>query len=341
MNTKHLKTAGAISSALALISLALPVFKTVFDGGETWAATFRGINLVEFSPWGIIVLLVPLILSGIGYSKLNDAAKTMLNMSAFLLGLVSLYNAIYAMREWVYSHATGYVYVYGSFIIYAVLLIISAVLFHICCNIKQVTNTTSSVSPIYIYNEDFILSDTVYKFSKFTKDTETIDFDGAISFSTEDGYFVALGQGENEEYINNGCIELFDGDDNVGFAIKTTPNGIFGSFYGWMLSPAKAKCKVKAFNDIYDGLAQLWLPNEKKVVEITVKDIADIYCRFPEKCPNPFSLLGSPILQDGKIAAVLSDFDEHTGLFSCISAEIVAADLMQMVCKQRAIMAAN
>lgn len=341
MFKKITKIAGITLSALALISLALPMYHATIGEGETWIATFRGFDLVELSPWGAVLLLLPLLTSGIICSTLDNKTKTILNMGLFLLGSVSIYSANFAMREWIYAEASGYVQVYGSLIIYAALILSAAILFHLHCNTKDKNSaTTLLVEPIDIFDEHFSLCPHTVKFTKFGKNLEHVEFDGCISFSTDDGYFAALGHGDDEEYIDHGCIEFSDEDDTVrGFATRTMPYGLYGSFYEDCES-MRWRLKILPFPEVTEGDARLLLPDgdgDFSEIPVTLNPICvtHIDCRLSEDLKTKSSIYGAVIVQHGKIAAVVSEYDKENKKYICVSSEISAADLARMVYEQK------
>jgi DNA polymerase-1 len=56
--------------------LAFPAYSTSADG----TILLRGINFTEFSPWGNLVVLIPLIILGIMFSNLGYKAKLVLQV---------------------------------------------------------------------------------------------------------------------------------------------------------------------------------------------------------------------------------------------------------------------
>ena len=339
MNKRITKIAGTILSALALISLALPIYNMVIGEGETWFATFRGFNLVEFSPWGSFVLILPLLLIGIAHSRLDDKVKTIVNMVLFMLGMTSIYAANVAMRDWVYVNASDHVNVYGSLVVHVVFVLLSATLFHISFSIKEYNEVALPVKPIDIYNEKFTLCPYPVKFSKFGKELPHIDFDGCISFFTEDGYFAALGHGENAEYISNGCIDVSDDNRLYGFAMRTMPFGIYGSFYEDHPVPPH-EMQILPFEQVSAGEAELFLPDKdhkfsKTPVTLTPVNMTNIECRLLKEIPDKMSIDGAVVVQHGKIATVVSGCDAENETINCISAELVAVDLARMVYEQK------
>ena len=75
---------GALLSVAALYALSLPMWTVTFTD-STYEMIIKGFNIPEFSPWGGIVLLTPLVLLGLIFSKVNGNLKTI-----GLLGLLLL-----------------------------------------------------------------------------------------------------------------------------------------------------------------------------------------------------------------------------------------------------------
>ena len=75
---------GALLSAAALYALSLPIWTVTFTD-STYEMIIKGFNMPEFSPWGGVVLLTPLVLLGLMFSKVNSNLKTI-----GLLGLLLL-----------------------------------------------------------------------------------------------------------------------------------------------------------------------------------------------------------------------------------------------------------
>ena len=134
MNFKKItKIAGTIFGGLSILSLALPVYNTYVEGGESMDLTISGYNLAEFSVWGIFVLLIPLIFIVLMHSSIRDTLKSIFCVLMYSLGMISINSSVRAAREWIAGIATGEVYLYSGIIIYTVLLFASAVCYYLSC----------------------------------------------------------------------------------------------------------------------------------------------------------------------------------------------------------------
>ena len=132
---------GTLFAVAALISLAFLAYSTHVTGDNGWKINLTGYSFAEFSPWGCLVILIPIINIGVMFNKLNLKTKLLLNMGLCLLGTVSLYNANVATRNWICDQATGYVRAYGCSIVYGVLLLCSCLCFYFYCNQKRDSET--------------------------------------------------------------------------------------------------------------------------------------------------------------------------------------------------------
>ena len=355
MTKKTVKLLGAAMSIAALSTLALPIAHTVIGYVESMDLTLRDINLIEFSFWGVLVILAPLLSIGTMYSKLCDKEKMIAIMSIFTIGMISLSCAIRAANTWLYDVATGYVQPISNQILYVVFFFAASLLFYFSCRMKTLPDAEEllegfrhyaddsniEITPRELISEDFFLCNRPHEFIKFKKGTDVESIQGCVSFLTEDGYFSALGHEEDVRYIESGAIEIFDGDDNLGFAFKTTPAGLLGAFYNSEKYKGD-KMKLRLFEDIEPGDAELWLPTydgdfEKIPVELKLISPDCIECKRGKsrKAFPKVHIDGSAIIQDGKIAAVISGYDASRDVYTCISAEDTARELFSMAHKKR------
>ena len=336
MRRSIIRAAGIVFSVLAIISLILPIYGTNITEGEGWLVDLRGYDVPEFSLWGIFVILMPLVSIGVICSKLSEKAKLILTILSGILGIFGAYLANASAREWIYSVADGFVYTYGGLWFYGILFVCSSVLFCIFCNMNGSSAKSITVSPVDIYEEEFLLPDGGYTFSMLKKDREISEFSGNISFATSDGYFAAVGQ-----FQDCRSVEVLRGDENAGFRMRTMPSGIYGAFYEGMGNIGSVRFKIKAFSEIRSGSAELWCCGEKKAVELKVQDFMSIKCTLCDECENTDELRGAVIIQDGRIAAAVSGIGEGKNVFTCISAEQAAADLGRLIYEQRVLEAVN
>lgn len=101
---KHIATALAI---LSMGALSLPIFSTHVADGVALDLVIRGYNLVEFSPWGVIVLLTPPAMLGLMLSKLNNTVKTIGLLGLILLDGAALCGGVSAAYRWMYGVSGG------------------------------------------------------------------------------------------------------------------------------------------------------------------------------------------------------------------------------------------
>ena len=126
---KTLKAIGIAFSLLCIASLTLPAFTVLSND-----TTLRGFSLAEFSAWGAIIPVIPVILIEIMLCKLRDSTKTICIVILQLLAAVSLYCSHVSAYDWICKYERGYIRPHANDIIYAAMLILSCISFLISCN---------------------------------------------------------------------------------------------------------------------------------------------------------------------------------------------------------------
>ena len=106
---KTAKIIGIIFAVLTTLSLFLPIYKASFTDGESMTLLIRGYDLYEFSPWGIVTILVPFVLIATMFTRFGKKIKCAIVMCIFVLGNISVHIANISVRDWLYSNATGMV----------------------------------------------------------------------------------------------------------------------------------------------------------------------------------------------------------------------------------------
>jgi uncharacterized membrane protein len=145
MMKKIVKYSGIAFALLSLLSLSLPVFSTRITDGEACGLVVKGYNLVEFSPWGGIVLLAPLVLLGLMLSKLKNTTKTVGLIILFALNGVALCASTSAAYKWMYDVSTEFVEPHMYHVIYAFLLFVAMVCFFAWCNCSLKTKSLKDI----------------------------------------------------------------------------------------------------------------------------------------------------------------------------------------------------
>ena len=125
------KYGGIVLAILSVLSLGLPLFSTTLATGEAGRLVVRGYNLVEFSPWGGVAVMVPMVLLGLALSKLNRHVKTMGLLGLCVLTGFALCGAVTAAQTWVRSAADGFVKPHMCHWIYALLLFFATLCFYV------------------------------------------------------------------------------------------------------------------------------------------------------------------------------------------------------------------
>ena len=135
MSKKHLKTAGTV---LTLLSFILMFFSWIYaySEGEVVSAdiTTSGFGLTEFSVWGVILLIVPVLVLGIMYSNLGNKVKTVMILCIYLLSQISFYFAVSIGMDWLREISTEYVRPQIFLLIHPIMLFASLLAFYLHCN---------------------------------------------------------------------------------------------------------------------------------------------------------------------------------------------------------------
>ena len=126
-----MKYGGIVLAVLSLLTLGLPLFSTTLTVGEAGRLVVRGYNLVEFSPWGGVAVVAPLVLLGLALSKLSRPVKTMGLLGLCVLTGFALCGAVAAAQTWVRSTADGFVEPHMSHLFYAALFFFATLCFYV------------------------------------------------------------------------------------------------------------------------------------------------------------------------------------------------------------------
>ena len=129
---KVLKISSIILVVLSALCLALPLFSTYIEEGESAKIVIHLYNLAELSPLGSIVLLTPIILLGLILSEMKNQIKTIGAMGLVMLDWVALSGSTSAAYSWITERSTGFVQGSAYEIIYALLILLAAT----CCYVS-------------------------------------------------------------------------------------------------------------------------------------------------------------------------------------------------------------
>ena len=104
------KVFGTIFNFASYIPMSLPMYKARIGKEESFEAVIRGFNLCEFSPWGSLLVTMPIILLAITCSKIKNKFKNLLLILFYMLNTVTVYNATSAADKWIRGTADGFVH---------------------------------------------------------------------------------------------------------------------------------------------------------------------------------------------------------------------------------------
>ena len=340
---KWFKYVGIMLSIVSLYSLSLPVYSTYITDGEACDMVIKGYNLVEFSPWGGIVLLTPLALLGLMLSKLKPAIKTIGLFGLLLLDGVALCGASISAYSWITGIATGFVEPCMGHLIYALLFVLATFCFWTSCNFSLnlrdlLPKKELSTNPVEHTQENFYWCNQICDFAKYKEDGETTIDEGVLCIATSEGYFAGLMDDDPKQYHT---VEALENNEAVAFVMGTMPTGIYGCFYESkeFLNDSDMQIDIRPFKDINWGDAQLRIPNKSggfSCGEVKVFPYAPdrIVVGWIDGLEDP-PAIGAAVMQDGEVIAFVTKYDAEHHKYRCISAELMVADLCRKINEQK------
>lgn len=348
MMKKIVKYSGIAFALLSLLSLSLPVFSTQITDGEACDLMVKGYNLVEFSPWGGIVLLTPLVLLGLMLSKLKNATKTVGLIILFVLNGVALCASTSAAYKWMCDVSTGFVEPHMYHVIYALLLFVAMVCFFMWCNcslnIKSlkdffVEEERIEVEPVDYRTEKFYLCNKVYDSAKYKENGDVVNDKSTVCFATNDGYFVALDDSDTGEYFT---VELLENDGSIGFMMGNMPTGVYGVFYEDYNFRRDLEVGILPFDHIEKDGALVWILDDNDEdgavghvvdVEVTANSLQDIRIKILGESNE--NIIGCAVVQGLSLVGFVTEYDVENNEYKCISAELLAVDLCRKIYEHR------
>lgn len=336
----------AVLALLSLASLSLPIYSTYITEGEACDMVIKGYNLVEFSPWGGIVLLAPFVLLGLMLSKLQSSIKTIGLFGLLLLDGVALCGAVSAAYSWITDIATGFVEPRMGHLIYATLLFLSLLCLWVSCNVLpdkiSIKNfflkEDVSVDPVDYKKEKFYWCNQICGFAKYKENGETTMGEGSLCFATSEGYFAALNDEDTEQYFN---IEVVDDNGAFAFVMGAMPTGIYGMFYEdqEFLNDPDMQVELRLFDDIDSGEAELRIPDKNggfTCDEVKVSPLApdNIIVSSIDGLEDP-PAIGAAVMQGEELIAFVTEYDAEKHEYKCVAAEMIAIDLCRKIYEHR------
>ena len=95
-----------VSIAAATVCV-LPIMSAYFDGTESCDLIVRGFNLMEFSAWGGVCLLAPLLIPGILFGSQPRAAQEIEIMCLLSGNIVCYAQSFNTARMWLEEHGAS------------------------------------------------------------------------------------------------------------------------------------------------------------------------------------------------------------------------------------------
>lgn len=341
---------GVIFSVVSLFSLGLPILSTNITDGEAWNMVVKGYNMIEFSPFGSLVLMTPVLLIGLMFSKIKNSVKTVGILTLLLLDSFAMNCAYLDTYKWVEEQTTSYIKPYQNQIISCSLLFLAMICFYVDCNFVRGRRISLKdlflkkkllVDPVEFSEQKFFLCNRRCDFAKYKETGETVESKNNICFASAEGYFAVVNDDDDQEYID---VEPLGDAGAIGYIMGCMPTGIYGMFYENFDFKNGTEIKIKQYLDIKNGKADLWIPREngefkKENISIKKLDVDDI--RFESQLNFDDSIIGSAVIQDGDLVAIVTDYNEEKQEYKCIPAELMAVDLCRKIYEHRVLMTIN
>lgn len=347
---KVLRVIGVVLALFSLLCLSFPIFSTNITDGESWHMVVKGYNMVEFSPWGSIVLITPVLLVGLMLSKLKYNFKTIGIFSLLMLDCFALSSAYSATYKWVLQQATGYVHLHMNQLFYILALFLSCVCFYIGCNYFSEGNKMKienvflkdeniKVEPVDYRTEKFYLCNKAYDSAKYNENGDVVNDKSTICFATNEGYFAALDDKDSDEYFT---VELLEQDGAIGFIMGNMPTGIYGVFYEDYNFRRDLEVDILPFDRIEKDGALVWILVDDDEdgaaghvvdVQVTANSLQDIRVKICGESNE--NILGCAVMQGLSLVGLITEYDAENHEYKCISAELLAVDLCRKIYEHR------
>ena len=125
------KIAGMIFDFASYIPLALPMYRARIEGSFGYDMIVRGFNFVEFSPWGSLMVSMPIVLFALTYLRIKNKFKNLLLILFYMLNTVTVYNATSAADKWVRGATEGFVLFRPYILLYLISMVVALVCLYV------------------------------------------------------------------------------------------------------------------------------------------------------------------------------------------------------------------
>lgn len=128
MNTKITRYIFIALSVITTAILLFPIMSTYSGGEESGTLIVRGFNLMEFSAFGIIPILAPLLIPVILYGNQGKAAKERSLILLSLGNMLSFVQSFNAAKAWLKNVGDSPISYYPAIVVYHLCFILVLIL---------------------------------------------------------------------------------------------------------------------------------------------------------------------------------------------------------------------
>ncbi len=139
----------SVACAVALALCALPIMSANSGGIESCTLIIRGYNLIEFSAWGIISVLSPIVVFAIVLGHQTTSGKETKLLLLGMASMVSYAHSVTAGREWLVSVGGSLIDYQVGMLLYPIgLLVLFAIAYELCGRFGRRTERIRILPPL-------------------------------------------------------------------------------------------------------------------------------------------------------------------------------------------------
>ena len=265
-------------------------------------------------------------------------------MGLFVLGSIGMQLSKISMEHWIYSEANDIVYRFDGQVIYTAFLLCTSVICFIHCIMKNTDFEKATVKEFIdylisekisietdsIFDKEFILFNTPCKIIRNDNSAIVKEENAHVLFETYDGYFITDVQDDSRN------IDFYIGENEIyGFSLKNTNAGLTGIHTDSHDLTQYERIRISPESEISTGEAELYYNGKRTKINLSVKEdsVFRITAAFCDDNFDIGEICGGVIIQNGKLAAVATHYDEEKKTITCEDAEKYATALNTAFCE--------